>query len=1040
MKRINKKIEYWVDKSDQQIVDKISFGLFAILSIFTLYLFISTFKIAVSPIIEVHSKIGYTLILIIDVALFYFTMLGDKTSKPINRPRIFFAISVILALNIYSLLAEILNSTFTTFLNSLLGMAEVPNYLLNTNIKIMSIYIPICVVLIILYESFTIPFKKESKKELLEYTIDIFTRNINEISDRTINLKICEDVESGEDIVLSEQVSRQHSLFSGSSGSGKTALAIRPQLAQLFYQKGKFREKLKELSFKCLEEGICYLKMPLTNKYINENFSMDFIGIYTDKKEEFLKIFDDYIIGVRESTTILYNDFVYDDDFKIPLKISNDIQKRDINIGVYLNGIILEEYDYVYENGNINADNIKTSEYSIDLNIVTNTECEESEELLIEELLVLDMKAKESKYTFKVKVTQYNEGRIIYRDLGVTVVAPDGGLPEDTLEIAAKNGVKVHKIDPKMEEIEKGNVAKFNPLMVGSPEKAADVISSMLVAMEQTSGKDANPYFTNASIRAIRNIVILLRVSYPKLRGKNPTLIDVLDILNNFNSVREYVEELQKDSRLEQRWRSVIDYFVSSFYPQPKDEKGNNLYTTNEGVNRKKTQEAISGTINQLDNLLGREELRYILCDAEEGLNLSEVLENGECIAIATRQSELGNILGKAFALMFILSMQNAVLCRYSEDENPEIPHYLVIDEFPFYLNDEMKVFFTFSRKYKCSLICVIQNIAQLCEESEVFKQIVFSNTATKLILPGSNVEDKKYYSELLGTEEMFEIQTGVSQNPIFSENPNYSESTRGAMTEKYKVSTEEISELKFKRCYYVYTNSKGKKCIGKGYIDFLKLTDNNTIDIMHYDFAKYNRNEEVINPEHNKALNKLKQNVNITNEVNEYNYIREVVDGVDLDSLVFNEQQEAIEKVTNDVDKTIVSNSENNMVVEDEHRSIEEIEYDTEVDKDKEETIDKNSYTSSDKNTQEEPIQYKEVIKENLNENDIDSISNNIKINFLESKLLKQKKSKVVNENEEPQEEQGIKANKENVLPNIDINKITEIDLDNLQVDGISE
>ncbi|WP_160358731.1 type IV secretory system conjugative DNA transfer family protein [Clostridium chromiireducens] len=878
MDKIKKFIEDLVDKSNPKVIDKISIGVFAILTILSMYLFISTFRIFVSPIVDLHSKILYSFNMLLDISLFYITMLGDKTSKPINRPRIFFYISVILALNIYSLLVEIINNSFTTFLNSLLGIAEVPSYLLITNVRVMSIYVPMFIVAIVFYESLSIPFKRSSKQELLEYSIDILTRNVNEVSDRTINLKLCEDIESGNDVILTEDASKQHTMIGGSSGSGKTALVLRPQLAQLFHQKAKFREKLKELSFQCIEEGICYLKIPVTDKYINENFSMDLIGIKPERKKEFLEIFKDYVIGVRESTSILFDEFRSADKIKIPLKISQDIVKREIKISVYISDLVLNEYTYIYENGTLKGDNIETEEHSISVNIETNEESEVSEESLLINLKVI--KEKEMYYKFNVNVTQHNDGKIIYRDLGVTVVAPDGGLPSNTIDIAMKNGVKVHKIDPKMEEIEKGTVAKFNPIMVGTPEKAADVISSILVAMEQSTGKDSNPYFTNASIRAIRNIVILLRVTYPKLRGKNPTLVDVLDILNNFNLVREYVEELQKDSRLELRWRSVIDYFISSFYPQPKDEKGNALYGTNEGVNRKKTSEAISGMINQLDNLLGREELRYILCDAEGGLNLSEVLENGECLAIATRQSELGQILGKAFALMFILSMQNAVLCRYSEDENPEIPHYLVIDELPFYLNDDLKVFFTFSRKYKCSLIVAIQNIAQLCEESDVFKQIIFSNTGTKLILPGSNVEDRQYYSELLGNETIFETQTGVSKNPILSENANYSESEKGVMTEKAKVSSQEIAELKFKRCYYIYTNSKGKKSIGKGYIDFLKLTDDNTEKIQYYNFANYNdiRNTAHIKQADESNISDLKStDNNVNNEINIYKDIEEV-------------------------------------------------------------------------------------------------------------------------------------------------------------------
>ena len=896
-----------VDNSNAKVIDKISIGVFAVLMICTVYLFAGILNINKSPIIPTHSKILYGIVMTLDLFMFYFTMLGDKVNKPINRPRIYFLVSILLAINIYSLIAEILNASFTSFLNSLLRITEVPTYLLSTNIKIITLYIPLIIVVLTFRESFSVSFKKETKKELLEYSIDLFTRNVNEVSHRTINVKLCEDINTGDDVILTESSSKQHMLISGSSGSGKTALLIRPILAQLFYQKATFQEKLKELAFESIKEGICYLKYPVTHKYANEYFSMDLIDFYVERKDEFLNKFKDYIIGIREASSVLHHSEGLERQLEIPLHISQTIIKREIEIEVYVEDLISETYIFSYENNIIVGDNINTEEYSINLNI-------KSDDDNLKEILFIDISSKNNaKYKYNVNIVEHLEGKIIYRDLGVTVVAPDGGLPSNTIEIAKKNGIKVHKIDPKMEEITAGNVARFNPLMVGTPEKAADVISSILVAMEQSTGKDSNPYFTNASIRAIRNLVILLRVTYPKVRGKNPTLLDVLDILNDFNLVKEYVEELQQDSRLEQRWKSVIDYFISSFYPQPIDDKGYPIYTTNEGVHRKKVGEAISGCINQLDNLLGREELRYILCDAENSLDLSEVLERGECLAIATRQSELGAILGKAFALLFILSMQNSVLCRFSEDENPEIPHYLTIDEFPFYLNENLDTFFTFARKYKCSMICAIQNILQLCQESEVFKQIIFSNTDTKMILPGSNVEDRKYYSEMLGIENVFESQTGISENPLLSEKANYSESTKGGMVEKAKVSTEEIADLKFKRCYYLYTNSKGAKKIGKGYIDFLKFGEDNIIKKKYYDFEEYSPKE------YNKKKEDVFESELLSGSTSEnlYRDIQEVeLDTLELDNLVLEDIENM--EIESDIEERDSSLEVSNLELED--------------------------------------------------------------------------------------------------------------------------
>lgn len=865
--KLLKLIERIVDDSNPRVIDIISYIIMGITSLSTIYLFYKSLSIIKSPILAIHPVTIYTILIINTVGLFFFTMLGDKTSKPVNRPKIFLFTASILCLLTYCLLAEILNYTFTVFIDSLIQVTEVPAFLIHTNVRIFTVFVPILIVVLVYYKSISIPFNKTYRKELLEYQLDILTRNVHKVTEETIDIKICEDVETGKDVIVSEKLTFSHKMIVGSTGSGKTALSIRPDLAQLFYMKARFREKLKELAFKALEEDLCFINKPVTNKYINENFSMNLITVKENKKEEFLELFKDYIEGVRSSDKKIYSDKIRVIGerpllLEIPLLIHADIDKVVINIKSFYKNMILEEIPIEFNNEvNTSVKSNKGYDISVIKKPYTETFINENNEEEIRNIeKVIGNNDRDKKiYTeylevkiipnaercdgleFKITVDEKGKGKIIYKNLGVTVIAPDGGLAENTVEIADENGIKVHKIDPKMEEIRKGNISKFNPLLGGTPEKAADIVSSILIAMEQNSGKDSNPYYTNASIRAIRNVVILLRITYPLLHnGENPILTDVLDMLNNFNSVRPYVKELQKDSNLRVRWKSVIDYFETSFYPPPYDENDKKVRETHIGSKTKKTEEAISGMINQLDNFLGREEIRYILCDRYNSLNLSEVLETGECLAVSTRQSELGDVLGKAFALMIILSIQNAVLGRYSEDENPEIPFFLFIDEFPFYLNDQTKIFFTFARKYKCSVNIAIQGLAQLEEVNKVFRQVVFTGCATKLVLPGANVEDRDYFRQYFGIEEDFEVMTSVTSNPVITENAKYSEAARGSLQEKDKISTQDLAELKFKRCYYSTVDQKGKPIIGKGYMDFLKLTPDNTVAIREHDFEKY--------------------------------------------------------------------------------------------------------------------------------------------------------------------------------------------------------
>lgn len=826
-KKLKKLFQDYIDDLEPQLVDKVVYISMLISSILSIYLFISTFMIFTSVEIREHSKLMYSILIINAVGVFFLSMLGDKTSKPVSRPRVYLFTTLSIAIATYSLLAEVLNSFFVGAIETLIDMTTVPVFIVQTNSKILTVLLPVIIVSIGFYKSMTIAFKKEYKTDLQEYKVDWLTRNVEKIDTYNIDCKICEDFETGEDVYLTEKQSFRHMLIAGNSGSGKTSLVLRPYIAQLFYKKALFREELKELTLEALNEGLCETKVAVTNKYFNENFSMDLIKVNEERKAEFMEKYKKLILGIREADKQIYNKVLGNGTTFIPLAHKKDVVKTVIHITSLITGIEEQEFIIEYISSDYDCRELKGNECKISIAPYCKEEGEEEKGPGIN--INFDAKGDNRElYTYKVVITQHTEGKIIYRNTGLTTIAPDGGLGEQTVKIGAANGVKVHKIDPKMEEIKKGHIATYNPMMLGDPEQTGDIIASILNGMEEG---DVDAYYKNAGIRAIRNLVILLRVVYPITKpNTNPTLENLLELLNDFGKVQKLCEEMKNHKELVERWKSVIEYLESNFYEMKTDNQGNRVKGTNWGINRKKCQESVTGTINQLDNFIGREEIRYILCNENEGMNLNEVLENGECIAIATRQAELGDVIGRAFALFFIMSLQTAVLSRYSEDEAPEIPYEIIIDEFPFYLNDGSKIFFTFSRKYKCSVTCVIQNIAQLQEQSDTFKEIILTNTNTKLILPGSNVEDRMYYSELLGFEDVFEMKTGISSTPLFSENSKYMETKSGAITEKNRVSKEQLGTLEFKNCYYQVTDVKGKTRIAKGTLDFLQLTDENTI------------------------------------------------------------------------------------------------------------------------------------------------------------------------------------------------------------------
>lgn len=1015
-KKFKQHLQEFIDNIKKSTVDKCIYVLMIVSTLIVTFLYISTFKIITSVEINNYSKLIYSGIILNAVFIFYFSMLGERTSKPVNRPKIYLFTTVTIAISTYSLLAEIFNSFFVSAINTLIDMTAVPIFIVQTNSKILTVVVPFIIVAIGFYKSMTIAFKKEYRVDLQEYTVDWLTRNVENIDIYNVDCKICEDFASGEDIYLTEKQSFRHMLIAGNSGSGKTSLVLRPYLAQLFYKKSFFKDELKKLTIEALEEELCYINVPVTNKYFNDNFSMNMITIKDDKRVEFLKKFDKLILGIRASENQIYSDIVENGKVEIPIHTLKGVRKTSIKIEVYIDGVVENEHKVEYISSDFNKA-ITTKDYSIEIttgvfNRQHNEDLEDDVEESVSETygITIEANAKgdyKDFYTYRIIIIQHTEGKIIYRDTGVTTVAPDGGLGEQTVKIGEANGIKVHKIDPKMEEIRKGNIATYNPMTLGDPEKTGDIIASILIGMEDG---EVNPYYKNAGIRAIRNIVILLKVMYPR-KNKVPTLEDVLELLNNFKLVEELTREMAADDVLNKRWKSVIEYFETSFYEMETLEDGKTRKKgSNYGVKRAKTQEALGGTINQLDNFIGREEIRYILCNQDEGLKLDEVLENGESIAIATRQAELGEVIGRAFALFFIMSLQTAVLSRYSEDEAPEIPYEILIDEFPFYLNDQSKVFFTFSRKYKCSVTCVIQNIAQLKEQSDTFREIILTNTNTKLILPGSNVEDRMYYAEMFGFEDVFETKTGISTTPVFSDNARYVETKSGALTEKNRVSKENLAKLEFKNCYYSITDTKGKLKIGKGTLDFIKLDDSTIMKSKVYDFRKY--------------LDRVKKD-----SIKEYSDVK-------IDKVVKAEIKE--EAINYDELAVLIANNE---VELNELQEVENIDVKAEIveksyeDSEKVEKVNSTSELKTDDNVEVK----KEIKVEKINYNEMSDIFNTSGIGDDEL-FAEMEETKIINDIPQGNyqvESETLNANKE--VESIQANKLSSKDLEQQASDEVN-
>lgn len=834
-----------VDFLNGKRADRLAIVLYLLIGLFAMINFIAFLRLIRNPImVKSENSIYQGIFILLSLGAFFLSSLGEKLKKPSKRvPQFIF---IIAAISIFSLMyfANTFNLIFRKALFHIENINVIPIELITGNIRIITFLVPLSIIIPISFLTLSVLGNSDNKKKIKELEIDMLLPTVHKSNDTTIDLKICDDLDTGLPCIVPEKVAYEHFWVQGGSGSGKTATFLQPLEEQLFKKKAYLNYKLKESVYYCLQNDIAKINKPVTNKWFNENFDIDLVEPIEGMGKDFIKAIENEILGIRDSNKVIFNKAIVDKE---------EIELESLKSKDYYYEI---EMDIKRKNMDVESFTLKIDDSKLDFNLrlgnfglISSTLCERK--LYVDEdtagfklsenmgqIIKLEIIPTED-YEIKTIIALKGTGRIIPKDLGMTVVAPDGDLIKNTVKIANEYRIKVHKIDPFMEEIRKGNVAKFNPLKGDSPEKIGDIVASILVTMEVGQSAKVNPYFTNASVRAVRNLVILLKVTFPEIEGRDPTLEDVLFCLNDFNRVKNYIKYLEAEPVLSKRWGNVIDYFKASFLDPPKDNKDRDIKGVAIGSQKRKTQEAVGGIINQLDNLLGREEIRYILCDPDESIDLKKVLEKGEIIAISTRQGDLGQRLGRAFALFFILSLQNEVLSRYAEGENPEIPHYLIIDEFPMYCNENTETFFTFARKYKCSVTIAIQNMGQLKRISDEFGETIFTNTTTKLLLPKSNLEDRKYWSAYFGKSNKLELMTGVSKGAMSSDNPIYGEQLRGGMKKVENVAEDEINDLNFQNLFYSYTNYKGRQVIGKGETDFVKIKKEPFMDKL-YDFEKY--------------------------------------------------------------------------------------------------------------------------------------------------------------------------------------------------------
>ncbi len=414
----------------------------------------------------------------------------------------------------------------------------------------------------------------------------------------------------------------------------------------------------------------------------------------------------------------------------------------------------------------------------------------------------------------------YASENSVFKDLGLTYLAPDYESLSHMMDVADNLGIDYHIIDPN-----NVNSIGLNPFAFKDPMKAAISISSILKRMAETN-MDGKSVVTSeimkqtSIVQAIENITLLLKEIYP-LSHENalPTLEDLLDVFNNPDQIEDMAEQMRALPNLAEKYKIQLDYFKKMFYKDvPKREE-----------NKQYLQMASS----QLELLLRYPSVKNIICNKTNNINYDNILKNGEVVFICTRRGDLGATVHKAFGLFVLLLMQHSVLSRPGI-EKTRLPHFLYIDEFPPFMCKATEDIFTLYRKYRVGAIVSTQNLSQF--ETANFKNTILANSTTKVTFGNNTPEDNEFWSKEFGDHREWIFQSDYDSSKV-----EYSPTYKSIKWDwKANIKPGEVQALAFKTMVYKTKDVKGKMVVGKAKVDFLESKYKEKQKIKVYNFSKF--------------------------------------------------------------------------------------------------------------------------------------------------------------------------------------------------------
>ncbi|OME78636.1 hypothetical protein BK120_23135 [Paenibacillus sp. FSL A5-0031] len=318
--------------------------------------------------------------------------------------------------------------------------------------------------------------------------------------------------------------------------------------------------------------------------------------------------------------------------------------------------------------------------------------------------------------------------------IGSTIIEPKGSLIKRLSNFMERTGRPFRRLDCEYEFTD-----CLNPLYVPENEDIEPMIEANVSAFHGYLGPDAVQYFKSRATNLLRVGIKALKLAY----GNEVTYNELDRLVQPSND--DYRAEVLSELRGKE---SLVPLLME--------------YTRNMAGSQKTQEHAMqtySNLYDYLSELTSNRHIQKIFCGAST-FNIDDALKNGEVVLVNGAYGTL-QTLTYTVGRLYLNLLRASTFRRSLKDVRP---HQITVDEIEMFADQEFSTFMEMAREFEVFVNVIHQGNVQLSDVSERLGTMVKQNAVQKFILAGLEVEDAKYYADMIGEEYKIGQSTGTDE------------------------------------------------------------------------------------------------------------------------------------------------------------------------------------------------------------------------------------------------------------------------------------